>query len=56
MPTTSIPLYGQGMHDFIIDEMELGKRVALCQDSEDCGWSALNDLQYEEWVKTNAND
>lgn len=25
-------IYGKGMHDFILDEMELGFRVACCLD------------------------
>jgi hypothetical protein len=28
-------LYGNGMHDFILDEAVLGTRVAMAQDSED---------------------
>lgn len=27
-------LYSREFHDYIIDELELGKRVALCLDSE----------------------
>lgn len=49
-----IGLYGHGMHDFILSEIEVGKRVALFQDSENCGWSALDDLRYEEYVKEQA--
>lgn len=43
-------LYGNGMHFFILMEMELGTRVAMAQDSEDCGWSALWDLSYELYL------
>lgn len=32
-------LYGNGMHDFILMEAELGFRVAAAQDDEDC-WTA----------------
>lgn len=46
-----IGLYGPGMHDFILMEMELGTRVAMAQDSEDCGWSALMDLSYMEYCR-----
>lgn len=45
-----IPLYGQGMHDFVLREAEIGTRAAMFEDSEYCGWSALDDLSYEEWV------
>lgn len=44
-------LYGSGMHDFILDEMELGTRVAMALDSEACGWSALDNLSYELYLK-----
>lgn len=44
-------LYGSGMHGFILDEMELGTRVASCLDQEACGFGVLFDLSYEEWVK-----
>lgn len=46
-----VGLYSKGMHDFILMELELGTRTAMYQDSEDCGWSALDDLSYLEWVK-----
>jgi hypothetical protein len=39
-------LYGQGMHDFIIREIEIGQRAALFEDMETCGDSALDDLSY----------
>lgn len=44
-------LYGNGMHGFVMYEMEVGKRVAMCQDSEDCGWSALDDVSYAAYVQ-----
>lgn len=44
-------LYGHGMHDFILDEMELGTRVAMALDSEANGWSALDNLSYEQYLK-----
>lgn len=43
-------LYGNGMHDLVMQDLEVGLRVALAQDSEDCGWSALMDLSYAQWV------
>lgn len=36
-------LYGSGMHDFILMEAELGIRVAMAQDSEDCGFGPFWD-------------
>lgn len=44
-------LYGNGMHDFVMSELEVGRRVAMAQDSEDCGWSALMDLSYELYCR-----
>lgn len=29
-------VYGPGMHDAVLMELELGYRVALAQDTEDC--------------------
>lgn len=49
-------LYGNGMHDFILTEMEVGTRVAMAQDSEDCGFGAIFDLQYQEYVDAHSND
>lgn len=42
-------LYGPGMHDYILAEIELGERAALWLESENdgYGWSALWDLMYE---------
>jgi hypothetical protein len=39
-------LYDTGMHDFIIREIEIGNRAALCEDMEQCGFSAL-----DEWTE-----
>lgn len=33
--------YSNGMHDFIMDEMELGARVALALGEEDQAWWVL---------------
>ena len=32
---------GNGMHNFVIDEIELGARVALALDAEDQAWWLL---------------
>lgn len=45
-------VYGHGMHDFILREVEVGTRVALAEDDELCGLGPLFDLQYDEWLKT----
>lgn len=42
-------LYGSGMHDFVLAEMEMGDRVARCLDDADqrpLGW--LEDIHYAE--------
>jgi hypothetical protein len=39
------------MHDFIIREIEIGTRAAICEDSEACGYGALFDLSYAEYVR-----
>ncbi len=44
-------LFGSGMHDFILRELEVGERVTLAQDSEDVGFGALFDLQYEAYLR-----
>ena len=41
-----IALYGHGMHDFVLRELEIGKRATAAEDNEHCGWSALDDLDY----------
>jgi hypothetical protein len=42
-------MYSNGMHFWILDEMLLGPRIAHYLDSENnAGWSALDDLSYEE--------
>lgn len=45
-----IGLFGHGMHDFVLRELEIGTRAAACEDSERCGWSALDDLDYAAYV------
>lgn len=49
--TAPFGLYGPGMHEFVLIEMELGTRAAIFQDNEDCGWSALDDLSYDEYMR-----
>jgi hypothetical protein len=44
-------LYGSGMHDFIMDELELGTRVATALDQEAVGFGPLFDVMYAEYVK-----
>lgn len=39
-----VAVYGKGMHDFILDEMELGTKVAAALDDEACGFGPLFDL------------
>lgn len=38
------------MHDFILRELEIGFRAAAVEDSERCGWSALDDLIFAQYV------
>lgn len=48
------PIYGSGFHTFMMDEVELGTRVAHAIDSEhSMGWSALDDLRFEIWEARN---
>lgn len=46
-----IGIYGSGMHDFVIRELEIGRRAAACEDSEACGFDAIFDLAYEQYVR-----
>lgn len=48
-PNLSIGIYGQGMHDFVIRELEIGQRAASCEDSEACGFGPLLDAMYLEY-------
>ena len=38
----SIGLYGHGMHDLVLREVEIGIRAALYEDMEADGFSALD--------------
>jgi hypothetical protein len=44
-------LYGHGMHDFILREIEIGARAAMYEDSEYCGSNALDDISYQEYLE-----
>lgn len=47
-----LALYGNGMHEYVLRELEVGKRVALFQDSEtNAGWSALDDLSFVTYMR-----
>jgi hypothetical protein len=35
-------LYGSGMGDYVLREIEIGGRAALYEDMEACGFSALD--------------
>lgn len=47
----SMGLYGNGMHNWLIDELELGERVAHALDAEACGFGPLFDLQYRIYLE-----
>lgn len=48
----SFGLYGNGMHDFILDEEMLGFRVACGLDAENnCGMGVWVDLSYQEYCR-----
>ena len=42
-------LYSNGMHDFVLRELEIGRRAAAYEESEAVGWGALMDLDYAEY-------
>ena len=41
-PVFPAGLYGSGMHEYVLDEIELGPRAAACADAEACGYSPLS--------------
>lgn len=51
-----VGLYNNAMHQFILDEMELGTRVAMYLDNEACGFGALFDLSYELYMKEHGDE
>lgn len=55
LTTTAVPLYGSGIHVYLVDELELGERAAAYLDSENnCGWSARLDLRYAHSARSEA--
>jgi hypothetical protein len=44
---TGSGLYGSGMHDFVMRELEIGTRAALYAEMEACGFSALDPVPPE---------
>lgn len=53
-PTVIGGLYGSGFIDFLYNEMELGTRVAIWIDEEDCwgGMAWLMDIHAEEYFRS----
>ena len=52
-----IALVGRRMHQYVLDEIELGKRAAMCLDSENnCGWSAIDNWQYGQWAASQPDE
>lgn len=49
-------LYTNAMHDFILDEMEFGTRVAHALDDEACGFGPLFDLSYKLYMEQEMAD
>ena len=47
----SFGLQHAGMHDWLMDELELGARVAHALDAEACGYGPLIDLQLAEYLR-----
>lgn len=43
-------LYGKGMHDFIMRELEVGNRVAHDEDDEGAGFGPFWDLHFAVYV------
>ena len=56
MGSYPLGLYGSGMHDFVMRELEIGRRAATYEDLEACGWSALMDLSYEQYIAADGYD
>lgn len=48
--------YSNAVHDFVIREIEVGRRVALAEDDEACGMGPLLDLQYAEYMRSEMGD
>jgi hypothetical protein len=39
-------LYGSGMAGYVLRELEIGARAAMCEDDEACGFGPLADVIY----------
>jgi hypothetical protein len=39
------------MHDFVLRELEMGRRVAAAEDSETVGFGPMFDAEYREYVE-----
>ena len=46
-----VGLYTNAMHQFVLDELELGTRVAMALDDEACGFGPLFDLSYRLYME-----
>lgn len=48
-----VAVYGKGMHEFVLREIELGYRAAVTEDQEraDCYPPAIEALQFEEYIR-----
>jgi hypothetical protein len=44
------------MHGFILDEIELGTRVAMAIENEALGFGPLFDLSYELYMKEHGDE
>ncbi len=47
-----IGLHHNGMHDFVLRELEVGARTALAEDDEACGFGPLFDARYLRWARS----
>lgn len=43
-------LRGSGMHDWVVRELEVGRRVADAEDDEACGMGPLLDAHFVEYM------
>ena len=46
-----VGMYGQGMHDFVLREAEVGTRVAMAEDDEACGFGPMFDASFVEYLR-----
>lgn len=47
---STLSLYGHGMHDFVMREVEVCLRVANAEDDEACGMGPLLDAHFAEYM------